>query len=72
MDIKVEHNIPIPQRHGKQPGVLIKTLKEMRIGDSFIYPGKSISNVYVSARMVGVRIQVRTTDGNRKRVWKIK
>lgn len=69
--IKIEKGIPMPKLKNEKGG-FIEALKSMKVGDSFIDPHKSVSNVHVYARMAGIKIATRTMPDKTKRVWRVK
>lgn len=72
MEVKIEKGVPIPESRKSSPKGIIMTLKGMSFGDSFVYPGKSVSNIYLYARMGGIRVTCHALPDGKWRVWRIK
>ena len=70
MKPKIEKNIPIPKliRNGKN----INILRQMEIGDSFVFEGKSRSLFLVPARRIGIKLTTRKIGHDKFRLWRIK
>ena len=71
MKIKLEHGIPIPNSKHGHAG-LSSLIRSMKVGDSFVWEGKSVSNVYVAAKIADMRIAARTIGDHKFRVWRVK
>lgn len=69
--VKIERGMPIPRQAGVKQSAWSQVLKSMKVGDSFIWTGKSVSNLYLYARLAGIKITVREESGH-KRAWRIK
>lgn len=73
MNIKIEKGIPIPYGAiGYKKDAVGEMFRSMKVGESFIWPGKSISNVHLYAKFARVKIITRTVKGGKKRVWRVK
>lgn len=72
MEIKIDHNIPIPIGSGSGFPIL-EVLGMLKIGDSFIYPGHTRGPIYRAAIKFGIVVKIRmSTTGSGWRVWRIK
>lgn len=72
ISVKIEHDIPIPEQMACGSKSSRSILKSMKVGDSFIWPNKSRSNIYLYATMEGIKILGRTMQDGKYRVWRIK
>lgn len=70
MNIKIEKGIPIPPPIGRKTSGVIDLIRKMKIGESFIWEGMSMSNIYVYARLAGVKIATRSMPDGTRRVWR--
>lgn len=68
-EIKIEKNIPI--KNQKPKNSLTKTMQDMEIGDSFLYPSKSKNSLPSLASRIGVKIVTRKHDDNYHRIWRV-
>ena len=69
---KIEKGVPLPSRGGGMGwGWLTPLLTSMKPGDSFIYPGKSISNVYLYARTLKIQVTTHREKDGSVRVWRV-
>lgn len=66
--IKIEHNIPIPDRYGD----ISRALKSVKCGDSFVLPTDRRTLVGVLARRMKVPITARSIGDGKIRVWRVK
>lgn len=75
MRIKIEKNIPLPTRiptsKKRKASGIADILKEMKIGDSFLYPETRRNSIYTSAKQVGIKIVVAKIRTSTVRVWRI-
>lgn len=71
MKLKIEKGIPIPDGGGTTRSGIMQQLQSMKPGDSFMWPGKSRSNVHLYAKMANVKIITRATGGGKYRVWRL-
>lgn len=77
MEIKIDKDVPLPSgsRNGST-GLLVRTLKEMAIGDSFLFELNGRSSISQRTSMhrravkAGVTVRIRN-EGDGFRVWKI-
>lgn len=73
MKIKIEHGIPIPYGSlGYKKDHISLELKSMKVGDSFIWHGRSVSNIHLYAKFARVKIITRTVEDGKHRVWRVK
>ena len=72
-EVKIEKNVPIPVRYAKNGRSRWgDALGKMKVGDSFEYTGKSVSNMYIYAKCRGIRIRAHhDEDTGRFRIWRI-
>lgn len=67
--IKIEHGIPmIKQRNS----VITESIKNMKVGDSFLYPADKRTHITGNANRLGFRIVTRKTEDGLVRVWRVK
>lgn len=73
MKLVIKKNIPIPDARGGKGAkdATIAQLRAMKPGDSFIWPGKSISNIHVYGKLAGVKIVTWEVEKGKRRVWVI-
>ncbi len=70
MNIVIEKSVAMPKPRTKSTSTEMGThFKAMEIGDSFLWEKRSVSNLYLYAKLAGVKIAVRMVDG-KKRVWR--
>jgi hypothetical protein len=65
--IKIEHGIPVPFG-GKDK--IATMLKLMKVGDSFIYPARNRTAVWVAAFRLNMKIVTRTVGNGMIRIWR--
>ena len=71
MTIEIEKGIEIPAKHERVAG-LGKTLKNMEVGDSFLYPlNKRTSVPGMALKHKPKRFVTRKVDENHIRVWRV-
>lgn len=70
VNIKIEHNVPIPHGAGNY-GSIVRIFKKMKVGDSFVYPLQKRASLNSAAR-VGITISSRKISETKIRVWRIK
>jgi hypothetical protein len=71
MDLKIESGIPMPKQGGSQGNTVQQTLRNLGVGDSFLYPKakrSSLGSMYV--RVPGAKFATRSVDANTIRVWR--
>lgn len=71
--IKIETGIPIPQARSKRQGVIC-TMKDMKVGQSFLWRKGGIPNLHGYAARAGIRITTRRVGKGKRilhRVWRI-
>lgn len=69
---EIEHDVPFSDQLGK-PGVYIRLLKRMKVGDSIVVERNQDSgNLGTSARKLGRRITQRKLPDGKIRVWVVK
>lgn len=69
MEIKVEPGIAIP---GKKRGSgIVSVMREMKIGDSFVYPLHKRSDITPLAQRSGITTTTRKVSDTEIRVWRI-
>ncbi len=71
--IEIEKGVPIPVSGAQAANGIIAQMRKMSVGDSFVYRGKSISNVHVYAKMSRIKLMTRTIDKKTgaKRCWRV-
>lgn len=79
--MKIEKNIPIPERRGRKPnGIYSKLMGAMQVGDSFLAEGEKLQTVQSAVRQAahraGIKITTRQEDSDEEnvvklRVWRI-
>lgn len=67
MSIKIESGVPMPS---KNTGGMSQTMRQMKVGDSFVLPSVKRPSVHTCARNAGIKVAMRTADGI-TRVWRI-
>lgn len=71
MDIKIEQGVPIPARNRKGGG-LTATLKQMIVGDSFLWPKAKRGYLTTYFQKVPeAKFTSRTVDEENVRVWRV-
>ena len=69
-DIKIEKGVPLPVRNNRSG--LMQILRNLKIGDSFVYPMDARTGVYGMAKSVGIKVTARYQADGTVRVWRIK
>jgi hypothetical protein len=69
MDMKIEKNVPMPERSRNVMG-LSALLKKMEIGDSIVIPKEKRNVAGSTARSAGVKIATRAEGSNSVRIWR--
>lgn len=76
-DIKIDKDVPLPTgQPANNKGILVRTLKSMKVGDSFLFVlnGRSFVSqrvaMYRRSETAGVTIATRN-EGDGFRVWKV-
>jgi hypothetical protein len=71
VQIKIEKNIPIPERKHDRLGPVSSALKTMEVGDSFVLTDKDARNIGATARRLDLPITLRRTEPGKHRVWRV-
>jgi hypothetical protein len=70
---KIEKGIPTPGNPGAPITGLTQTLRDMLVGDSFLFPKSSRGSFYACARAVpGSKFVTRSASATELRVWRVK
>lgn len=68
---KIEKGIPLPGEKGSTAATAAQTLRNMEVGDSFLYPKEKRANLFTTAyRLAGIKIATRSVDDKSVRVWR--
>lgn len=70
MQIKIEHGIPMPLCSAD--GHVIKALRQMKVGDSFVYPRNHQASISGIGQRAGVKLVTRKLNDDTIRVWRVK
>jgi len=68
--MKIEKNIPIPEKNTGPKELYPPLLKQMQIGDSILLTTSQYAGLNLAARKMGIKITSRAVD-NKRRVWRI-
>lgn len=69
--IKLERGIPIPE-NSRERGGLTTLMRQMEVGDSFLWPRMRLSNAWVTAKRLGIKLTSKGESATHTRVWRIK
>jgi hypothetical protein len=69
--VKIERNVPRPFRTSTGFSQWGEALAKMKIDDSFVYTGKSVSNMYIYAKCRGLKISAHKNDDGTFRIWRV-
>lgn len=72
MNIKIEHNVPVPSPRGIKWNDIKSTLQSMKIGDSFICEQKVANEFRGVAPRYQMKVTGRVQPDGQVRVWRIK
>lgn len=69
--MKVEKNVPIPEKKINSKNNFVAILKSMEVGDSILFDRLETkpSSFYVCAKRLGFKVTVREIDEKQSRVW---
>lgn len=70
IEIKIEHGVPL-FKAGNQ-SIISEALKQMKPGDSFLYPEATRASVGCAAKRLGIRVTTRKLGDGNIRVWRLK
>jgi hypothetical protein len=72
MSIQIEKNIPMPGNPGSPAASVLQTLRNMEVGDSFVYPLQKRNGFFaIAARVPGAKFKTRTVAKGEMRVWRV-
>jgi hypothetical protein len=66
----IETNVPIPKLGTTQWSKMTITIRNMAIGDSFVYPNNNTAP-YKAAKKAGIKIRTSKVNGEGWRVWRV-
>ena len=73
MTIIIEKDVPIPPLKRRIKGEIRKTLEEMEIGESFLFPLAKRSALGANTKATRPkRFETRVVDADNVRVWRVK
>lgn len=70
MTIKIEKNVPIPEKGKRSLSGISDVMRDMEIGDSFSTDPSKRPNLFSIAKKLGIKISTRLEEGD-LRVWRV-
>ena len=67
---QIDSGIPAPALRPRATG-LTNVMRQLKVGDSFLVPKSSRSNIGQTAMRCGVKVVTRSVDNDMIRVWRV-